>query len=322
MTIRQVTSLAPEASIVGVDIGGTKTHLRLRDRGGQRDLVLSTSDWRHREWRGDARSLLELVDRFTGGAPLAALGVGAHGCDDKEECEAFEDALRALSHLPIRVVNDAELMPAAFGFERQIGVVAGTGSIAVCRTAGGEMLVAGGWGWIIGDEGSAASLVRDAARAVALHLDRGGASDEPLVRHLFASLEIPSAARIGSRLGSLGSAKDVGSHASLVFDAANEGSTLADGVIREGGRALADLVARLQLRGAEATSVVAGGSVIASQPRLWDAFCAGVEDICGTDISLFLHEGPPVEGAIVLADRLAAEQATGPLELTSERSRI
>lgn len=322
MTIRQVTSLAPEASIVGVDIGGTKTHLRLRDRGGQRDLVLSTSDWRHREWHRDARSLLELVDRFTGGASLAALGVGAHGCDDKEECEAFEDALRARSHLPIRVVNDAELMPAAFGFERQIGVVAGTGSIAVCRTAGGEMLVAGGWGWIIGDEGSAASLVRDAARAVALHLDRGGASDEPLVRHLFASLEIPSAARIGSRLGSLGNAKDVGTHASLVFDAANEGSTLADGVIREGGRALADLVARLRLRGAEATSVVAGGSVIASQPRLWDAFCAGVEEICGADISLFLNEGPPVEGAIVLADRLAAEQATGPLELTSERSRI
>lgn len=213
-------------------------------------------------------------------------------------------------------------MPAAFGFERQIGVVAGTGSIAVCRTADGEMLVAGGWGWIIGDEGSAASLVREAARVVALHFDRGGTSDEPLVRHLFASLQIPSAARIGSRLGSLGSAKDVGSHASLVFDAANEGSVLADGVIREGGRALADLVARLRSRRAEATSVVAGGSVIASQPRLWDAFRAGVEDICGTDISLFLHEGRPVEGAIVLADRLAAEQATGPLELTSERSRI
>ena len=322
MTIRQVAPLAPEASIVGVDIGGTKTHLRLRDRSGQRDLILSTSDWRHREWRKDARSLLELMARLTDGKPLAALGVGAHGCDDKGECQAFEDALSAASHLPVRVVNDAELMPAAFGLERQIGVVAGTGSIAVCRTVEGEMLVAGGWGWIIGDEGSAASLVRDAARAVALHLDRGGSESEPLVRRLFASLEIPSAARIGSRLGSLGGAKDVGGHASLVFDAANEGSALADTVIREGGRALADLIARLRLRGARATSVVAGGSVIASQPRLWDAFRTGVEAICGAELSSFLHKGPPVEGAIVLADRLAAERATSPLTPTSERSQI
>ena len=313
MTIRQVTPLAPEASVVGVDIGGTKTHLRLRDGSGQRDLLVSTSDWRCREWQRDAHALLELVARLADGAPLAAIGVGAHGCDDKDECQAFEDALTAAGHLPIRVVNDAELMPAAFGLERQIGVVAGTGSIAVCRTIDGEMLVAGGWGWIIGDEGSAASLVREAARAVALHLDRGGTENEPLVRHLFASLEIPSAARIGSRLGSLGSAKDVGGHASLVFDAANEGSMLADAVIHEGGTALADLVARLRLRGAQATSVVAGGSVIASQPRLWDAFQAGVEAICGVELSLFLHQGPPVEGAIVLADRLAAERAMSPL---------
>ena len=319
MTARQVVPLAPEASIVGVDIGGTKTHLRLRDSAGQRDLIVPTSDWRHRNWQRDAHSLLELVAHFTDGAPLAAMGVGAHGCDDKEECQAFEDALNAASRLPVRVVNDAELMPAAFGREQQIGVVAGTGSIAVCRTEKGEMLVAGGWGWIIGDEGSAASLVREAARAVALHLDRGGSANDPLVRNLFASLEIPSAARIGSRLGSLGSAKEVGRHASLIFKAADDGSALADTVIRGGGRALADLVVRLRLRGAKATSVVAGGSVIASQPRLWEAFRAGVADVCRTELSLFLHQGPPVEGAIVLADKLAAERASGAHRSNPER---
>ena len=309
MTIHHLAPLAPDASIVGVDIGGTKTHLRLRDRAGNRDLVVQTNEWRRREWRRDANTLLDLVARFTAGSSIVAMGVGAHGCDDKEECLAFEDAFRAAGPLPVCVVNDAELMPAAFGLDRQIGVVAGTGSIAVCRTPDGEMLVAGGWGWIIGDEGSSASLVREAARAVALHLDRGGVESEPLVRRLFAELAIPSAARIGSRLGSLGGAKEVGLHASLVFDAAEEGSTLAESVIRNGGQALAELVARLRLRGSQATAVVAGGSVIASQPRLWDAFRAGVVHVCGPEISLHLHRGPPVEGAIVLADRLAAEQA-------------
>lgn len=310
MTSVPVVPLAPDAGVAGVDIGGTKTHLRLRDRSGERDLVIPTGDWRYREWQRDATALIELVERFAEGAPLAAMGVGAHGCDDKEECQAFEDALNAASPWPVRVVNDAELMPAALGMERQIGIVAGTGSIAVCRTAEGEMLVAGGWGWIIGDEGSAASLVREAARAVALHLDRGGSKDEPLVRRLFAELAVPSAARIGSRLGSLGGAREVGRHASLVFNAADEGSALADTIIREGGRALAELVARLKLRGSRATAVVAGGSVIASQPRLWEAFRASVADACGPQMSLHLHQGPPVEGAIVLADRLAAERAS------------
>jgi N-acetylglucosamine kinase-like BadF-type ATPase len=310
MTSVPVVPLAPDAGVVGVDIGGTKTHLRLRDRSGERDLVIPTGDWRYREWQRDATTLVELVERFAEGAPLAAMGVGAHGCDDKEECQAFEDALNAASPWPVRVVNDAELMPAALGMERQIGIVAGTGSIAVCRTAEGEMLVAGGWGWIIGDEGSAASLVREAARTVALHLDRGGSQGDPLVRRLFAELAIPSAARIGSRLGSLGGAREVGRYASLVFDAADEGSALADRVIHEGGRALAELVVRLRLRGSRAIAVVAGGSVIASQPRLWDAFRAGVVDACGPEMSLHLHRGPPVEGAIVLADRLAAELAS------------
>jgi len=310
MTIHQVMPLAPEASVVGVDIGGTKTHLRLRSDGVERDLVVPTSEWRHRAWQRDADSLVALVERFVDGIPLAAMGVGAHGCDDKAECDAFEAAFKLATPLPVRVVNDAELMPAAFGFERQIGVVAGTGSIAVCRLAEGEMLVAGGWGWIIGDEGSSASLVREAARAVALHLDQGGSAGEPLVRHLFRELAIPSAARIGSQLGGLGGAKEVGRHARLVFDAAQEGSALAGAVIRDGGRALAELVLRLKRRGSTATSVVAGGSVIASQPLLWDAFRSGVEAACGPGFSLHLHQGPPVEGAVVLADRLAAAQIT------------
>lgn len=310
MTNHQVMPLAPQASVVGIDIGGTKTHFRLRHNGAERDLVVPTSDWRYREWQRDAESLISLVERFVEGVRLTAIGIGAHGCDDKSECDAFEAAFRIATPLPVRVVNDAELMPAAFGFEQQIGIVAGTGSIAVCRSTQGEMLVAGGWGWIIGDEGSSASLVREAAKMVALHLDEGGSEDEPLVRNLFRELSIPSAARIGSRLGSLGGAKEVGRHARLVFDAANEGSALAALVIREGGRALADLVVRLKLRGSKATSVVAGGSVIASQPLLWEAFRTGVKAACSADTSLYLHQGPPVEGAVILADRLAAEHIT------------
>ncbi|AGT09908.1 N-acetylglucosamine kinase [Paracoccus aminophilus] len=300
--------LAPEALILGVDIGGTKTHLRLRHGAHERDLIVPTADWRRREWQADASKLLAMAHDFVGGQAVDALAVGANGCDDQSECQAFEDAFRAAGAGPVRVVNDAELMPAAFGLDGQIGVVAGTGSIAVCRDSAGAMLVAGGWGWVIGDEGSAPSLVREAARTVALHLDCGGDPTEPLARQLFAALGIPSPARIGSRLVAQGNAMGVGRHAALVFDAADEGSALARQVIAEGGAALAALVQRLQMRGARADAVVAGGSVIASQPRLWQAFSDNIARLA-PGLALHLHRGPPVAGAIVLADRLAAQSS-------------
>src|SRR5690606_15683885 len=131
--------------------------------------------------------------------------------------------------------------------------------LGVCRSGEVDRMGTGGWGGSMGEEGSAASLIREAARAVALHLDRGGTPADPLVYHLFKALEIPSPARIGSRLSSLGNAKEVGQYAHVIFEAADAGSELADAVIREGGRALADLVQRLQLRGSQATKVVAGG---------------------------------------------------------------
>lgn len=303
--------------VVGVDIGGTKTHIRLRRAGAERDLILPTAQWRHRHWDRDAAALLELISGFCGGEAFAALGIGAHGCDDLAECLAFESAIAARTPVPVRVVNDAELMPAALGLEGQIGLVAGTGSVAVTRTGAGEMLVAGGWGWIIGDEGGSASLVREAARAVALHLDRGGSPAEPLVVALFAALEIPSAARIGSRLGASGGASSVGAHAPIIFASADQDSKLAEQVIREAGLALADLVTRLRGRGATATTVVAGGSVIVAQDRLWRAFSDSVLRLCDGEVTPLLCTAAPVTGALTLAEALLATSAPAALAAPS-----
>jgi N-acetylglucosamine kinase-like BadF-type ATPase len=297
--------------IVGIDIGGTKTHLRAELPGGgpARDLVVPSGEWRVRDWHRDAARLLELMAGLVDGMPVAALGVGAHGCDDAAECEAFERAFAAQTRVPLRVVNDAELMPLALGLAGQIGVVAGTGSIAVCRPLAGGMLVAGGWGWIVGDEGSAPSLVREAVRAVARHFDAGGGRGEPLVEAIFAALNVPSVPRLGSALTEMRSAAAVGRHAVAVFEAAEAGSALARGVIRAGGRALADLAALLAARGAGATDAVAGGSVIAAQPPLWQAFAEGLTEATGGRLTPRLFTGKPVEGACRLAASLAANPA-------------
>ena len=99
--------------------------------------------------------------------------VGAHGCDTAAQCDLFQGHLHPLLKGAVEVVNDAELLVPAAGYGVGVGVVAGTGSIAVARRPDRTMLVAGGWGWILGDEGSAPGLVREAARAVRAAIDAG-----------------------------------------------------------------------------------------------------------------------------------------------------
>lgn len=298
---------SPESAacpVVGIDIGGTKTHLRSVLSVGPRDIIIPSASWRTRDWERDAAHLLKMTAQLTGNVEPAAIGIGAHGCDDDEECDHFAAAFRAQTDIPVHVVNDAELMPLAAGFSGQIGLVAGTGSVAVARAPAGNMLIAGGWGWVIGDEGSAAGLMREAVRAVALHLDTGGSRDEPLVKRVFGTLNIPRPARIGSAFAQLGSASEAGRHARVIFEAADLGSELAGKVIRDGGASLAQLVVRLENRGSAATHVIVGGSVIVSQRRLWRAFCDELRILFGDRIKPVLFDGEPVEGAIRLGERV------------------
>jgi N-acetylglucosamine kinase-like BadF-type ATPase len=296
--------------IVGIDIGGTKTHIRAMAPDGLGELpapldrILPSSQWRTRGWTEDARALFDLLAGFVDTKAVVAMAIGAHGCDDDSECAAFEAALRGLTDIPLLVVNDAELMPLALGMPGQIGVVAGTGSIAVCRPRGLGMMSAGGWGGVVGDEGSAAGLVREAVRAVARHLDAGGDEDEPLSLALMASISVPSVTRLGSALASLGGAAAIGAHAEAVFAAAEAGSALARRVIEEGGRELARLVMHLDARGADVRHVVAGGSVIVAQPSLWAAFSDAVTLASAGRITPHLFSGSPVEGACHLAATL------------------
>lgn len=273
-----------------------------------------SAQWRRRNWEDDASELLKMVAKMADGAPIAAMGIGAHGCDDEAECSAFQAEFEKRISFPVRVVNDAELMPLGLGLSHQIGLVAGTGSIAVCRTPKGQMLTAGGWGWVIGDEGSAAGLIREAARSIALYLDEGGSPNEPLCKLMFQALAIPSLPRIGSTIAAMGNAANAGQHAHVIFEAAERGSQLAHSVITAGGTALAGLAERLRKRGAQAEHVVAGGSVIVGQPLLWAAFATEVESLSNSELTPHLFKGQPVEGACRLAEMLIYGDALAPAQ--------
>ncbi|MFF8934304.1 BadF/BadG/BcrA/BcrD ATPase family protein [Streptomyces paradoxus] len=291
--------------VVGIDVGGTKTHLRaLAGEALVADHVRASGGWRPHDPVAAAGWLATLVaDALPAGARPSAVAVGGHACETPRQCAQIRAALQLHFDAPALVVGDAQLLVPAAGLDKGVGLVAGTGSVAVGRLPDGTAVQVGGWGAALGDEGGAAGLVREAARAVWAAHDRGERPDA-LALGLIAALDVPEVPAIGAALER---ATDVsaewGRHAPAVFAAAADGSELARTVIDEAGWALAALVTRLAARGVAVDDVVVAGGTVLSQPTLFDAFTVALTETLPTARARPLRV-PPVEGAVALARSL------------------
>jgi N-acetylglucosamine kinase-like BadF-type ATPase len=291
--------------LVGIDVGGTKTHLAVEREGVHQHVVVATDEWQRGQGLfgpGAAGRLLDLVRDATGGRDDVPLAVGAHGCDSPALVARFDNDVRSGWAGPVLVVNDAELLAPAAGVDRAICLIVGTGSIVIGRMADGEVVYVGGHGWLLDDYGSAPGIVREAVRAALDAVDDGRAHDglaERMMAHFGATDEVElSVAFTGSA--------DIATWAAParhVFAAADEGSATAVDVIDDAARRLAANVLRARRRGAVGDVVVAAGGVISNQPRLFDAVARHLVG-AGSELELRLLEHAPVMGAVELARRL------------------
>lgn len=288
--------------VVGIDVGGTKTHLRAR-AGVQAvaDHVRASSGWRPHDPVAAAAWLAAVIhDALPADTRPSAVAVGGHACETPRQCAGIRAALEERLGVPALVVGDAELLVPAAGLDKGVGLVAGTGSVAVGLLADGGRLQVGGWGAVLGDEGGAAGLVREAARTAWAAHDRGEAPDQ-LALGLVEAFGVAEVPALGAALESaFDLSAEWGRHARVVFTAADAGSPLAREVIEEAGRSLAALVVRLAERGVPVDDVVVAGGTLLAQPRLYDALTAALADRVPGARPRPLQV-PPVEGAMALA---------------------
>ncbi|MFJ4817458.1 N-acetylglucosamine kinase [Streptomyces sp. NPDC088801] len=291
--------------VVGIDVGGTKTHLRaLAGDALVADHVRASSGWRPHDPVAAAAWLAALAtDTLPAGARPSVVAVGGHACETPRQCAQIRAALQLHFDAPALVVGDAQLLVPAAGLDKGVGLVAGTGSVAVGRLPDGTAVQVGGWGAVLGDEGGGAGLVREAARAVWAAHDRGEQPDA-LALGLIAAFDVPEVPALGAALER---ATDVsaewGRHAPVVFAASADGSALARTVIDEAGWALAALVTGLAARGVAVDDVVVAGGTVLSQPELFDALSLALAETLPTARARPLRV-PPVEGAVALARSL------------------
>jgi N-acetylglucosamine kinase-like BadF-type ATPase len=166
--------------VLGIDAGGTKTLCLLADETG-RSVGEGRGPGANFHTSGDAELenvLRQVIDVAIGDRRIvpAAVCVGMAGVDREKEARIVRGMMqRSVPGSRVVVVSDA-LIALEAGAEELPGIVviAGTGSIAYGRNARLEAARSGGWGHIIGDEGSGYWIGREALSAVVRAVDGRG----------------------------------------------------------------------------------------------------------------------------------------------------
>jgi N-acetylglucosamine kinase-like BadF-type ATPase len=166
--------------VLGIDAGGTKTTCLLAD---ERGAIISEAraGGANLQARGELeveKVLHTVMDLALGDRDLRpdVICVGIAGVDRPRDAEAVRGIMRRIGHKSrVLVVNDALIaLVAGAGDGCGLVVISGTGSIAYARDAAGRAARAGGWGHLLGDEGSGYWIGREALAAVVRQYDRRG----------------------------------------------------------------------------------------------------------------------------------------------------
>ncbi len=187
--------------ILGVDGGGTDTTTWLADgdgnvlgRGNSGPSNIQAVGANAARHALDLSILAAFRDAGLPLGPVESSCLGLAGFDrprDKEWLRSW--AAESAWARRLVLVNDGDLVVASTPEGWGVGLIAGTGSIAVGRDREGKTSRAGGWGYIISDEGSAFSVSVAALKRVVRRADGRepvGPGRDALGRRLFEAMGI------------------------------------------------------------------------------------------------------------------------------------
>jgi glucosamine kinase len=286
---------AASRAVLGLDIGGSSSRARLSEGG--RILAEAEGPGANVATIGPAlveRRISALLSELGPVQPVACCA-GSAGAEVPAARRRLEVLLtRLLPGCRVAVVHDTRLVIAAAGLDAGIALISGTGSVAYGRDHEGREARAGGWGWLIGDDGSGVWVVREAAREVMRRVDAG----EPAGALGDALLTATHARGVRELIGKLHSLREARRWAELagpVFEAAAIDAGARD-VVARAAEALAGLAETIRERLSLEGPVILAGGLLLNQPWLE----AAVRERLGAGVSRL--EAPPVAGAVSLAE--------------------
>lgn len=274
-----------EPIFIGVDAGASKTTCLVGDRsrilgrgtaGPGNPNVVGLDG--HRKAVAMALRVAFFDAGLAHGRSVRRVWLGVAGSERETIRKAIAEAIRdELGADEIHVSHDAALVLPAAGCRVGIALIAGTGSSAYGIGPDGEVATVGGWGYLIGDEGSGYELGRLGLRAVSQAADGRGQATSLTARALTA-LGATTIDEFRERLyPPAPSVAEIATLASVVCRAADDGDAVARRLVVDAAAALAAIVrtcasaVHLAATAPGATPVdviAAGGIVQAGSPVL------------------------------------------------------
>lgn len=310
---------------LGVDGGGTHTRAVLVDASGRIHGRGMAGPSNHHnaplaEVTANLRAAVEQAyrDAGTSFAPATAAFLGLAGVKsaaDVTRLTAAAESLGLAAPGAIIVANDLHnALAGGLAGAPGIALIAGTGSNCLGRDDTDAVFMCGGWGWLLDDSGAGSGLALAALRAAArAHDGRAGFTrllpsalaffglTEP--NELLARLYVPAVRP-----------EEIAAFASVVTGLAADGDAVAEGVLRDGAAALAELVATTSshLRFTTGPSVVLLGGCVKPGTRYRTLVETAIKRACPTS-RVVEAKHDPLHGAALNALRVAVHSPRPPL---------
>jgi N-acetylglucosamine kinase-like BadF-type ATPase len=306
--------------LLGVDGGGTKTVAWLAPLDDDANSIVlgrgqaGPGNPRAAGFEAAQANILAAIEAAFAAAGLprcpaiaACFGLAGAGREiEQQQIAAWATSLR-IAH-SVHVTGDAEpILAAASPDNCGIALICGTGSLAWGRNASGKIARCGGWGYLLGDEGSAYTIARAGLTAAMQVADGRGPGSTALLDLFQSKLNATTPEGLIEHVYAPAMTRDRLAELALVVFEASSTDPAAGGIIATAAAELAHLVAALTKKLSlkpHAYALACAGSVILNQP----AFRAQIldrlrsQDVYPATVALVTD---PVRGAVALARRAA-----------------
>ena len=297
--------------LIGIDGGVSTTRALLADRSGALLGAGAAGPSNHQAIGFDAatQAIHSAIDAafcdagIDRAGPVAAICLGLAGAGrtaDRLQFEAWVARLGIAQRCA--VVSDAELVLAA-GTPDGWGValICGTGSIAWGRAPDGRSARAGGWGYLLGDEGSGYDLALRALRLATQTADGRAAAPALLQAALdHWALEAPEQL-IGHIYRPETTRGEIAALAQPIVALADSGDPAAASLLDNAAHDLAQLVITVARKlDLIAPPVALAGGLLGASRQLRQSIAA----IVGVELGKLIYVEEPARGAVKIARRL------------------
>ena len=301
--------------ILGVDGGGSKTVAwlaRVDDRNRAQTIGRGGSGPSNCRSVGIARATRNLdhaIESAFDDAKHTRTSVGSAcfslaGADRGVE----QQQIRSWAHqrnVAARLIITNDAMPVLYAASREgigIALISGTGSLAIGRNAKGETARCGGWGGLLGDEGSGYQISLAGLRAAARAID-GRGPQSAVLQGILDHFEIVDPSELIPVVYSAETDRSkIAKIAPIVFQAAESGDAVATAIVNQAAADLQELVvtlaARLNMADEAFTLAVTGGVLLHQADLVAKLLDRLVESKLKVSVAPIEN---PVAGAIVIA---------------------